>query len=101
HAFEARLRGAVVGVRLAGDVGIDRGDVDDPAPAAPDHAHGGALRQAKAGVEVDLDDLVPLGVGRLARRPGVAVAGVVHEDIEVAELGLDAVHARIGRGDVG
>jgi hypothetical protein len=72
-----------------------------PSPAAPHHPDRRALGEAEAGVEVDLDDLVPLGVGCLARGLGVAVAGVVDQDVEAAELGLDAIDRRVGGGDVG
>jgi hypothetical protein len=67
----------------------------------PDHAERSVPGEAEAGVEIDLDDLVPLGVGRLAGGPGVAVAGIVDEDVEMPEFGLDPVDRRIGGRDVG
>jgi hypothetical protein len=89
HALQPGLRGAVARIRLARDVGVDRRDVDDAAPAAPDHPDGGEPGEAEARIEVDAHDLVPLGVGGLACGHAVPVAGIVDEDVEMALFRLD------------
>jgi hypothetical protein len=48
--------------------------------------------------EVDRDDRVPLGGGKLLDRRHVLDAGVVDEDVDAAELGLRVGHHRLDLG---
>ena len=86
----------------AGGEPEDRGDVDD-ARARLHHPAAG-LRHPVAAVQVDVDDLPELLGRLLGRRDRGADAGVVHQDVDPAELlhrQRDQVGAGLGVGDVG
>ena len=81
---------------LAGAVGAhfeereersDRGDVDDAAVFALDHVAAENLARAKRSVEIDFDDVVPLGFGDVERRRALGGAGGVDENFDRAEFG--------------
>ena len=89
HADHAGLRRRVVRLpRVAG--GADhRGDVDDASPARLHHAAHHRARQAEDRAQVGLDHLVPVLVLHAQRQVVARDAGVVDEDVDVAELLLD------------
>ncbi|SOY55961.1 hypothetical protein CBM2585_A60166 [Cupriavidus taiwanensis] len=103
EAGQARAR--AVGQAQHIDRRLDRaaGDVDDAAPLARDHAVDGGLDQLDRGQHVGVERGQPvaaLPVAEIARR---RAAGVVDQDVEVAEFG-GRVQRRLApfrRGDVG
>jgi hypothetical protein len=85
----------------AGEVGLDRGDVDDLAAAAVDHEAGdGSADEERAG-EVGLQDAAPVGGVEVDERHAVLDAGVVDQDTHGPDLGLDRGHRLLHRGLVG
>src|SRR5216683_2112858 len=81
----------------------DGGDIDDLATALRDHDVTRSLRAQKGAGQVHVEHPPPIlhGHGRDGRDPGAA--GVVHEDVDRAELGLRALDHRtdvVGAGDV-
>ena len=89
------LGGAVGGRLRQRDVLVDRGDVDDPARGSRvDHDPRGLLRAQEGPGEVHVEDVLPVLERELEKRRALADAGVVHEDVEPAELvGQLAYHA--------
>ena len=76
------------------DQPVDRGHVDDAAPAAPAHPRQGQADEVEGGGEVDRDILVP-GLGRHCLDRGeMPGGGIVHQDVDVAGRGQHG-------GDVG
>ena len=92
---------------LARDVGrllgrghqaVGRSDVDDAAPVASLHAGQRQARGVERRAQVDRDDRVP-AIGRKVLDFGdVLDAGVVHQDVERAELLLAGTHHRLDLG---
>ncbi len=78
-----------------------RAQVHDPSVAPRDHAAAHGLGDEEQPLEVDVHDLVPVGLGDLE---GVVVephAGVVDQHVDSAVLGLDGGDRRVDRGLVG
>jgi hypothetical protein len=97
--------GGVVGRPAGhGDEALDTAHVDDAAPAALDHLRRhGAADQERAG-EVGGHHLLPFRLAELQRRLANVDAGVVDQDVDVAERGDGLLHHRRHRsviGDVG
>ena len=68
----------------------DRRHEDDPAPAGPQHALGGPLRDAVGGGEVGVDDGGEVVLAHPQQQPVPGHAGVGHEHLDrPAELLLD------------
>ena len=88
--IEHRTLGGVVGNGLHADRVApqrgNRGHVDDGAPAARDHAGlGDGLREQEVATHVEIHHLVPGTRRVLLGRSAPARAGVVHEDVDVAQ----------------
>src|SRR5690606_35898945 len=86
---DAGLGSSVAGRRWAAAQGHAARDVDDGAAgAALDHVGDGGTAAVERAVEVDLNGVVPVVVRQgpelLAAAAGVADAGVVDEDVELA-----------------
>src|SRR5678816_2445301 len=62
-----------------------------PASAAVVHAVHHLLGHVEAGVEVGAHHRVPVGLGHLLERHVARDAGVVHQDVDRADLALDDV----------
>ena len=60
-----------------------------------DHAARNGLRQKKHGLEIDRHDLVPVRLRELEQVGAADDAGVVDEDVDHAELGLDTGDERV------
>ena len=72
------------------------GDVDDASPFARDHLRQQRMGDLPVAGEVQRDGFVPCAVGRIDRqRP--AAAGIVDEDVDVAEFG-DRGRRQLARG---
>src|SRR5665647_3344649 len=88
HA-QAALGGRVGGVVQKGHVLVDGGDVDDAtARPALHHVAGGRLRGKERPFQVHAEDEVVVLLAHVEERLADLDAGVVHQDVEVAE-GLD------------
>ena len=64
-----------------------RGDVDDASELARLHLRHHRFDQVECGEQVDREDCVPFVVGKLLDRRDVLDAGVVDDDVDLAELG--------------
>ena len=91
----ARLGRCVVRAYHAADVRGNRGKVDDAAPAARAHAGQHSLRHQEARLEVDRDQFVPIRLGNLFNALHASDAGVVHQDVDVAEFHANGIHQAI------
>ena len=104
EADQRRLGGGVVGLAGVAAAADHRGDLDDAAVARLHHAAQHRLRQPEHGLEVGLDDRVPLLVLHPQQQVVARDAGVVDQDRDrrrscdsiAAERGVD----RRGVGDV-
>jgi hypothetical protein len=76
---------------------VDRGDVDDAAPAALDHIVDDLLGHVEQAGEVGLDDRVPVGAAHLAEHAVARDAGVVHQHIDRPVFALRLLEGRDGR----
>src|SRR6185312_1122530 len=88
----------------AADMRGDRGEIHDAAPAAAAHSRQSGLRDEEAGLEVRVDDVVPIIFGDGIDRLRVGDAGVVDEDVDGAQLGFDGadeLRDLSGDGDIG
>ncbi len=102
EADGGELRRGVGGSVGHRDPAHGRGDVDDVAAAALDHAGRDGLGAVDQAVHVDVDDRAGDGVGLLEHRAERHDAGVVDEYVDrpdLAHLGEEAL-PRLGAGDV-
>src|SRR5215475_5265261 len=88
---QARLGRGVVGLADVPCLPDNRGHVDDPAGAAPDHVVYGGLRHEERARQVDRDHLAPVIVGHLGDGPVDRDSGVVQQDVQAAVLLDDLV----------
>ena len=77
--MHAGLCGGVVGLAELPLGAVDGGDVDDPAPAAFEHAVDEWPGDVENGVEIDAQDRIPIGVAQLAERSIARDARVVDQ----------------------
>ena len=102
HLDERGLGGGV-----GGDAGPlpqpeDRGDVDDGTGTLVRHQPpDGGDRDTAGAVEVDGEDLVPVGVGLVERGGGLGNTAVVDDDVDGAECGLGLGEGGVDRCAVG
>ena len=81
-----------------------RREVDNTAPVTPPHAWQDCLRHQEAGLQVDGDQFVPVPLGDFFDALHAGDAGVIHQDLNVAEFRADGIHQAIDAGadgDVG
>src|SRR5438270_898026 len=64
----------------------DRGEVDDRAAAAADHAARGDARAEKNAGQVDCDNLVPIVERMIHRRMAEPDPGAVHQNVDPAAM---------------
>ncbi|KAG0765505.1 hypothetical protein G6F22_018003 [Rhizopus arrhizus] len=99
--MHAGLGGGVVGLAVLALQAVDRADLDDPAPAAAAHALDDRAGDVEHRIEVGVDHIVPL-VHAHAMEGGVTGdAGVVDQDLDRAQFGLDRAYQRFGAAGVG
>ena len=92
--LEPALRRSVGRHRLAAQFGHHRADVDDlPFTALHHLGHHGGGSDVRSH-QVDVDDLLELGACHLVHRDALDDAGVVHEDVDGADLGVDCLDQR-------
>src|SRR5665213_18129 len=98
EAVDAGFGGGVVDLAVLPGLAVDRADIDDPPEAAAAHAVDHQPAHVEARGQIGRDHLAPL-LGRHAVQHVVAGdAGVVDQDLDRAESGLDLLHAgRAGR----
>ena len=85
HADQPRLGGGVVRLaRIAENAG-DRGDIDDAPGTAAHHVAQDAAGQDEHRGQVDGDDVVPLFVLHAHEQIVVGNAGIVDQDVDLAE----------------
>ena len=94
HALGEHLHRALAGgVRRdarPAQLTLDRADIDDAATAARHHVPRHGLSDEEHAVEVGAHQHVPVGRIELVERRAALDAGVVDEDVDRADLGLDA-----------
>lgn len=66
-------------------LGRDRRQVDDSTPAAAPHPSNHGLRHKKRGLEVRIENDVPVALGNLVEALQMRNPGVVHENIDGSE----------------
>ena len=94
ETVHAGLGGRVVRLSHLPLAAVDGRDVDDAAEVACTHAVDHLARRVEDAVEIDADDLFPL-LERHTVQHGVARdAGVVDQDLDRPEFGLDLLDAR-------
>src|SRR5665213_1370231 len=98
EAVDAGFGGGVVDLAVLPGLAVDRADIDDPPEAAAAHAVDHQPAHIEARGQIGRDHLAPL-LGRHAVQHVVAGdTGVVDQDLDRAEIGLDLLHAgRAGR----
>src|ERR1051325_11153377 len=121
HVHRDALRGDLVGEGLGdsqdararrrgqdepGDrlLGGDGCETDDPAPLELPHDRDGGARQVHCGEQVQLDRLLERRAGLMAERSRRRAARVAEENVETAELAVDAIYEALGlrrHADVG
>ena len=93
--------GGVVGLAELPLGAVDRGDVDDPAPAAFEHAVDEWPGDVENGVEIDPQDRIPIGVAQLAERSITRDARVVDQNVDVVTVCLNEAGQLLAGGMVG
>ena len=93
EADVAGLGGGVVDLAHLALLAVDRGDHDDAAEGAGAHALDHRTGDREHRVEVGLDDRLPFLEGHLVERAVAGDAGIVHQDVDGTELGLDGLDA--------
>ena len=94
QAGKGVLRGGVGRAVQGGNLGVDRGDVDDPTPAGRDHRGQGKLDEPVRRGDVEGQRQVPEVVVEVDERPGRAAAA----DARVVDENLDRCPKRRSRG---
>mmetsp|Transcript_28306 Transcript_28306/g.74902 ORF Transcript_28306/g.74902 Transcript_28306/m.74902 type:complete len:398 (+) Transcript_28306:39-1232(+) len=89
EAVHAGLGRGVVGLARVAHGADHRRDADDAAPPVLGHGLEDGLGHAEDGVEVGVDDIVPLGVLHAHHKGVLGDAGVVDENVDLAVLSLD------------
>jgi hypothetical protein len=88
EAVHAGLGGRVVGLAGLALFAVDRRDLDDAAPALFHHARHHLLGHVEHGVQVGVDDGVPVLARHLQEHAVAGDAGVVDQHVDGAMLGL-------------
>jgi len=86
---DARLRRRIVRLAEVPDLPDHRGDVHDASVVLLEHLVDEDLRAVEDAVQVDGEDLAPRGVVHLHERLVRVDPGIVHENVEAAELTED------------
>jgi len=87
--MHAGFCGGVVGLAELPLGAVDRGDVDDPPPAAFEHAVDERSGDVEYRIEIDAQNGIPIGVTQLAERGITRDAGVVDQNVDVVTVCLD------------
>ena len=87
--LQTALGGSVGRHGLAAELRHHRADVDDLAVAFLDHRRNDGFRDDERTVEVDVDYLAELGGGHFVHGDALDDAGVVHKDVDHADLLLN------------
>jgi hypothetical protein len=95
------LGGGVRGNGRSRQFALHAADVDDLAATARDHVPGHRAPHEEDAVQVVRDEGVPVRVSEFVERSTSLYAGVVDQDVERAEMGLDGVDARIDLRGIG
>ena len=69
--------------------------------AAPHHRMGQFAGQPEHGGQVDIEHAVPVGISHADEQPVPGDAGIVDEDIDAFEIGLDLLAERLGLVAIG
>ena len=93
EADVAGLGGGVVHLAELALLAVDRGDLDDAAELARAHALDHRARHVEHRTEVGIDDRGPLFGRHLVERGIPGDAGIVDEDVDRPEIGLDFLDA--------
>ena len=93
EADDAGLGGRVVDLAHLALLAVDRGDVDDAAGIAVAHALDHRPRHGEHRIEVGAHHRRPLVEGHLVEHAVARDAGIVDEDVDRPELGLDLLDA--------
>ena len=101
EAMHAGFCGGVVGLAELPLGAVDGGDVDDPAPAAFEHAVDEWPGDVENGVEIDAQDRIPIGVAQLAERSIARDARVVDQNVDVVTVCLNEAGQLLAGGMVG
>ena len=99
--MHAGFCGGVVGLAELPLGAVDRGDVDDPAPAPVEHAVDEWPGDVENGVEIDPQDRIPIGVAQLAERSITRDARVVDQNVDVVTVCLNEAGQLLAGGMVG
>ena len=97
EADHARLGGRVDGGQLRADAPGLRGHVHDGAAAPLVHARQHGVGHGQHAAQVHRDHAVPLGLVGAGEEVVVGDAGVVDQDVDGPEVGLDRLHRRAHR----
>jgi hypothetical protein len=90
EAQVAGLGGGIVGLPRLPLLSVDRRDVDDAAELAVTHARPQRMGHVEQAGQVGVDHLFPLLPGRhLVEHRVAGDAGIVHQHVDRADLGLD------------
>ncbi len=92
QAHDAVLGRDIGRLERRGDQTVSRSDVDDPSAALLLHDRHGRLGGVEGRRQIDGDDQVPLVVREILDRGHVLDAGVIDQDVQLAELGLGLGH---------
>jgi hypothetical protein len=88
-------------VAVLAALAVDRTDVDDAPVFAVAHAGKDRFGHVEAAAEVHVDDLAPHLVGHVHDGAVAGDAGVVHQYVHGAQLGLDLLHPGLAGVEVG
>ena len=101
EADHAGLGGGVVRLAHLALLAVDRGDDDDAPEAARRACRRSPAGSGEHGVEVGADHRLPLLEGHAVEHAVAGDAGIVDQDVDRAELGLDRLDAGLAGGGVG
>jgi len=88
----AVLRRDIGDLLPARDQSMSGGNIDDPPPTAPAHQRHRGLHCVKYGGKVERDDCIPLLVGKILDRCHMLDPGIVHQNIDRAEVSFGPRH---------
>ena len=89
EAVNARFRGGIIDLAILPRLPVDRPDIDDPPPFARPHAGEHGFGHVEAPAEIGVDHLFPVLIAHLQDGAVARDAGIVDDDIDIAEVARD------------
>ena len=100
EAVDAGFRRGIVDLAVLAGLAVDRADIDDAPEPARAHAGEGGVAEVEAGAEIGVEHRLPALRRHPLQRAVARDPGIVHQDVDGAELPLDLRDARLAGREI-